>query len=80
MVHQTGKIEETLRTPDIIVQSKTDRSVELFYRHYQRTPVTEKYLCIVIKMIEDYPFIITAYFTDSVKRGKVLWKKNKNMV
>ena len=34
------------------------------------TPVTEKYLCVVVKV-----FIITAYFTDKIKRGEILWKR-----
>ncbi|MFZ2071154.1 MAG: hypothetical protein WAV32_06120 [Halobacteriota archaeon] len=44
-----GRIQETLLKPDMIVRSKTDSEVELFYRHYDITPVTEKYLCVVVK-------------------------------
>jgi len=40
------------------------------------TIVGDKYLCVVVK----YPqkgkgFIITAYFTDKVKAGGILWKR-----
>jgi len=44
MSGQIEKIKETLAKPDIIVRSRTDPGVELFYRHYDVTPVTEKYL------------------------------------
>ena len=54
----------TIRAPDRIVQSRTDETVELFYRSFETTPVTSKYLCVVVKAAVEDPFIITAYFTD----------------
>lgn len=63
----------TIRAPDRIVRSRTDETVELFYRSFKTTPVTRKYLCVVVKAGVEDPFIITAYFTDSIKRGEVLW-------
>ena len=75
MTGQVPRITETLANPDKVVQSRTDTTVELFYKHYQVTPVTDKFLCIVIKALPDDLFIITAYYTDTVKRGEVLWEK-----
>lgn len=75
MKDQIEKIRETLINPDVIVRSRTDSHVELFYKHYNITPVTEKYLCIVVKVLKDDIFIITAYFTDTIKKGDILWKK-----
>jgi hypothetical protein len=75
MSGQLEKIENTLSSPDIIVKSRTDPQVELFYRNYRTTPVTEKYLCVAVKTLEDNLFIITAYFTDTIKGGEVLWGK-----
>jgi len=75
MFGQVNKIQEVLSDPDVIVRSKTDLDVELFYRHYDITPVTEKYLCVVVKILAEDMFIITAYFTDTIKRGAVLWKR-----
>lgn len=43
--------------------------------HHRNTPVTEKYLCIVVKTSDNDPFIVTAYFTDSIKKGEVIWEK-----
>jgi len=77
MAGQIDKIQDTLLNPDVIVRSRTDLNVELFYRHYNSTPVTEKYLCVVVKVLSNNRFIITAYFTDKIKRGKVLWKRRK---
>lgn len=75
MKGQLGHIRQTLAAPDKVVRSRTDPFVELFYKLYQSTPVTEKYLCIVVKSLDNDHFIITAYFTDSIKRGEVLWKR-----
>ncbi len=75
MFGQIDRIQETLLNPDIIVRSRTDPDVELFYRRYEIMPVTEKYLCVVVKVLTDDIFIITAYFTDKIKRGKILCKR-----
>lgn len=75
MSRQIDKIQETLKSPDVIVNSRTDHEVELFYRHYNKTPVAEKYLCVVVKILTNDLFIITAYFTDTIKRGIILWEK-----
>jgi len=72
---QVTKISETLLFPDRVIESRTDSSVSLYYRHYDHTPVTEKYMCVVVKSLTDDHFVITAYFTDSEKQGKVLWEK-----
>ena len=65
----------TIRAPDRIARSRTDETVQLFYRSFETTPVTSKYLCAVVKAAGEDPFILTAYFTDSIKRGEVLWTK-----
>ena len=75
MSGQIDKIQDTVAGPDVIVKSRTDPDVELFYQNYNTTPVTEKYLCVVVKVLASDLFIITAYFTDTIKKGIILWKK-----
>ena len=75
MFGQIDKIQGTLLNPDIIIRSKTDPEVELFCRFYDITPVTKKYLCVVVKVLVRDLFIITVYFTDTIKRGEMLWEK-----
>jgi hypothetical protein len=77
MFRQIDKIQDTLLNPDIIVKSRTDSEVELFYRHYVTTPVSEKYLCVAVKIPVSGMFIVTAYFTDTIKRGDVIWKRKR---
>lgn len=74
MTEQLPNIEEALANPDRIIRSRTDEAVELFYKYYPSTPVTEKFLCLVIKTVPHDNFIITAYYTDTIKRGEILWE------
>lgn len=75
MQNQRPEITETLTDPDRVLRSRTDAQVELFYKHYPATPVTSKFLCVVVKVLPEDGFIITAYFTDTVKKGDILWEK-----
>ncbi len=72
---QEDRLAEALLEPDAVIQSPTDNTVRLFHRFYRRLAIGDKYLCLVVKYVEGDIFVITAYFTDKVKRGEVLWKK-----
>jgi hypothetical protein len=72
---QLHRVAETLADPDRMVRSRTDETVQLFYKRYPSTPVTDKFLCTVVKALPDDHFVITAYYTDTIKRGEVLWEK-----
>ncbi|MGA2223023.1 MAG: hypothetical protein ABSH41_01100 [Syntrophobacteraceae bacterium] len=69
------KVLETLLAPDKVVRSRTDAQVELFYRQYETTRVGHKLMCIAVKVLTNDLFMITAYFTDTVKKGETLWEK-----
>lgn len=75
MAGQLDRIVNALADPDTIIRSRTDVSVELFYKYYASAPVSMKFLCIVVKKSRDDNFIVTAYYTDSVKQGERLWEK-----
>ncbi len=75
MREQQDKLAGTLLEPDVVVQSQSDDTIRLFHRFYRRLTIGDKYLCVVVKYMRDDIFVITAYFTDKVKRGEVLWKK-----
>ncbi len=66
-------IEETLARPEYVVQSLSDDEAQLYYRFYPATRVGEKFLCVVVKARLPDPFVLTAYLTDKVKRGNILW-------
>ncbi len=73
MSGQEEKIVNCLADPDQVRISRTDSSVELFYKLFNDTPVGKKYLCAVIKNRGDDLFLVTAYFTDKVKEGYKLY-------
>lgn len=75
MYAQIGNIEATLKEPEFVIRSPSDLEVELVYRRFYDTPVSEKYLCIVVKTRREDAFIITSYFTNAVKKGDVLWER-----
>ncbi len=75
MSDQINKIAETLQNPDVVIRSRSNSEVELFYRYYSETPVGDKSMCVLVKGRGKDLFIITAYFTDTMKRGETLWQK-----
>ena len=75
MINQVARIDDTLLGPDCVIRSRTDPQVELFYKWYPTTPVTAKFLCVVVKLLPQSSFILTAYYTDTVKQGALLWEK-----
>lgn len=66
-------IGETLLAPEIVIQSRSDGQARLYYRSYTGTPVGEKLLCVVVKVLRGDAFVLTAYLTDKLKRGEVIW-------
>ena len=70
------EIPGTLVDPEQVIRSRSDPDVHLYYRFLQGTVWGDKYLCIVVKSLFDDSFIITAYVTDTIKRGEILWIRN----
>ncbi|MGH9423137.1 MAG: hypothetical protein ACRD3J_24380 [Thermoanaerobaculia bacterium] len=75
MAGMEAAIEETLQSPERLIQSLSDAGVHLYYRAYFRTVVGGKFLCVVVKVAEESPFVLTAYLTDRIKKGVTLWPK-----
>ena len=76
MMEMDKAIDETIANPEQIVESKTDNTVKLYYRSYSETKLGRKLLCVVVKESGN-PFIVTAYLTDKIKGGRILWEKDK---
>ena len=69
-------IEETLLRPEQVTESFSDPKATLYYRFYVKTLVGGKYLCVVVKTGDADAFVLTAYLTDKIKRGKPIWPKD----
>jgi ferredoxin-NADP reductase len=62
-----------------VAQTRLERAAaplaRLYYRFYNRTVVGGKHHCVAVKVRREDAFIVTAYLTDRVKKGTVLWPK-----
>jgi hypothetical protein len=73
MRNMRAQIIQTLQSPTDVRVSRSDATVRLFYEFYSRTLVGDKWLCVVVKYLADDAFVITAYLTDKLKAGEILW-------
>jgi hypothetical protein len=73
MAGQLDRIRETLAEPERVVAAPADSTVHVYHRHYDQTPVTEKFLLVAVKMLADDAYVLTAFFSSRPKRGDVIW-------
>jgi hypothetical protein len=71
MRERTTEVQDVLRTPDEVRQSRSDPAVFLFYR--AETP--GRWICAVAKRLNDTGFLITTYPTDAIKEGERVWSR-----
>ena len=71
MKDKEDEVRLVLSDPDEIRQSIKDENVYLFYRIQKQ----KRWICAVVKDNTGKGFLITAYPTDNIKEGKVIWKK-----
>jgi len=72
---EQDKIKHVLKEPKVVVEGATV-DTRICYRMFGATPVSRKYLAVVIKVLDAEGFIMTSYFTERIRRGRVLWKKS----
>ena len=73
MADLESALEKTLRQPQYVIQSRADPKAALSYRFYVGTKVGDKWLCVVVKYAANDAFVVTAYLTDQLKKGALLW-------
>jgi len=66
-------LAETIARPELVVESRSDRSALLYYRLLRSSPFGVKWMCVVVKYREDDAFVLTAYLTEKPKKGNQLW-------
>jgi len=62
----------TLVAPQEVRRSTKDPAVLLFYR-----AAAPRLLCVVVRQENGEGFLITAYPTDSLKKGEIVWNASK---
>ena len=75
MISMFDSIEQTLTHPEKVIQSLSDPTVQLYYRFYRNTVVGNKHLCVIVKRNQDDAFLLTAYLTDTIKKGALQWEE-----
>ena len=76
MAGMQERIEETLASPERVIESLSDPEARLYYRFYLGTRVGDKHLCVVVKMAQNDAFVLTAYLVSKPSGGTQLWPKN----
>jgi hypothetical protein len=71
MVGQLENVKATLQKPERVILSIADRTVYLFYSKIS----SDHWMCAVVKRLNGTGFLITAYVTDSIKKGELAWPK-----
>jgi len=72
----TEKNKQVIQNPKVVLEGAT-KDTRICYRFYQSTPVTSKYLAVIIKLLNREGFIITSYFTQRMRKGVVVWRKTR---
>ena len=74
MVDFRDEIGETLREAEEIRRSaSTPQTTSLYYKWYYETSRGDKWVCVVVKALPDEAFRVSAYVTDRIKDGEVIW-------
>ncbi len=63
-------VKEALANPAQVKSSQKDSNVVLYYHNFE-----DKYICVVVRHQDGTGFIITAYITDKIKKGKKVWER-----
>ncbi len=69
MAGQEAKVMEVLQNPQCVHQSKRDTAVYLFYQE----ELAGRWMCTVVKRMNDAGFLITSYPTDTINEGVHIW-------
>ncbi len=74
MIGMKRAIAKTLESPEVVIRSVADPQAHLYHRFYIGTKVGDKFLCVVVKVQGNDAFVLTAYLTNKIRRGTVLWR------
>ena len=77
MVHLREELEETLKEPDLIIQSTVNPELgRVYHKWYEETVVGGKWVRVVVYFLaDDDAFVATAYVDSEVIAGEVLWSR-----
>jgi hypothetical protein len=69
-------VRETLEDPEEVRQSrKNPNTGRLYYRWYTNTALGNKWVLVIVKFLAHDAFISTAYVTNRIRPGGLIWRK-----
>ena len=71
MAGREPSVKVALENPDEIRQSQRDPRVYLFYKQESQ----RRWVCAVVRRLDEKGFLITTYPTDAVKEGVRIWPR-----
>ncbi|MCZ7584975.1 MAG: PBECR2 nuclease fold domain-containing protein [Deltaproteobacteria bacterium] len=72
MAGQQEKFTETLREPEAVLYDRDEENYQ-YLKRFRQSPVTDKFLLLVVRHLNGDGFVITAFFVSRVRRsGKEL--------
>jgi hypothetical protein len=72
MAGQEEEVQDTLSKANQVRRSKSAPDVYLYYKK-----TGKRYQCVVVKHLNGDGFVITAYVTDNIKEGEMIWTRSK---
>jgi len=75
MIGQKTRLLEILSAPDLVIATAKDETVHAYHRFYEITPVTRKYMIVAVKIMSNDAFIVTAFYSNRPKKGKLVWQR-----
>ncbi len=77
--NQIDNMITTLQEPDYVYHSTKEENFH-YLKLFEQTPVTEKYLLLIIKHLNDEGFVITGFFVSKIRmKNKVLVYGKENL-
>ena len=64
-------VSEVLSNPNQIRRSRRDSNILLFYKAQRH----KRWICAVVKRLNDKATLVTAYPTNAIKVGDVIWTR-----
>lgn len=64
-------VQQALRSPDEVRRSRRDSDILLFYL----VRAQKRWVVAVARRLKNEGFLITAYQTDAIKEGELLWRR-----
>lgn len=72
-------MKATLVDPDFVYHSPREDN-HRYHKNFKKTPVTEKFLLLIAKHIDEEGFVITGFFVSRIRRkDKVLVYEKKDI-